>query len=173
MALSPECICRRAALCRAAERKIKAVPWFDAVRLGQSATGARSEGTACAVMHSLRVGVHNPMVLREPATLAGVPAVHRRSAAVARASRRSWSRFNAARVEWLAWSSAHANPAERATVGAARRCGIPLARTPFGTTIDGSSAASCRSSFVQLDGLDASDGKWRRQQPDCAVDRRG
>jgi len=98
MALSLN-MCRRAALCRADQLESKHVP---VVRRGEPRPVRRRSraavGAACAVVHSLRVGVHTTMVLVQPPTLAGVPVDHRRSDAVIRL-RAPWNRFNAARVD--------------------------------------------------------------------------
>ena len=94
------------------------------------ATAARNEGTPCVVVHSLRVCAQ-PDGPPRTGPLAGVPAVHRRSAAVVRL-RRSWSSFNAACVEWLAWRAARTpNPLRgRPSIGAARRCAASLLLAP-------------------------------------------
>jgi hypothetical protein len=180
--------------------------------------GSRMRGCA----HSA-CGRARPEVLREPATLAGVPVFiaaplqwcGRCDARGAASTRRALSSLpGAARTP----TSLRGRPSEPRVDARHPSCSYPC-----GTTIDGSSAASiparqsadaaialqvsprvatepatltiratverhadnhglhvrilsrgyCRSSFVQPDGLDASDGKWRRRQPDCAVDRRG
>ena len=123
---------RRAALCRADQLRSKRMPSPTRyVSACPHATGARNEGTACAVVHSLRVGAQ-PDGLREPVILAGVPAAYSRSAAVVRvatlvAQLQCGVRCRACLEQRARQPRGAGDLRSRASIR-----GIPLARTPFG-----------------------------------------